>query len=247
MNSAKVLRFRIRDIEGPVHHGRLNQFHDFILHLEIDKGEPLKIVEMRFAIRFTDLPFHGLASVAPSDPRFADEAIGRVAYYAIKSLKSALAFSGTDIERIISVTREEVDNMREIDPDRVDISRWHDVPGILNRTNRVFISCGQQTAEEIALGNAVFQAVNNVDGLDAYFAENQSSLEGVTNNIFRAIYTSSALITIMHRRNQLTETDWRGSVWIEQEISIAAFLVQSKIGCPRWTCTESGVGIPFLY
>ena len=66
-------------------------------------------------------------------------------------------------------------------------------------------------------------------GLDGYFAEYQSSLEGLTANIFNSLYESAAFIAVMHRRDGLLPDGkhFRGSVWVEQEIAIASFMVQT--------------------
>jgi hypothetical protein len=68
----------------------------------------------------------------------------------------------------------------------------------------------------------------------AYFAENQTTLEGVTENILRKLHDAVGFIAIMHPRGNVsnlsdpTEASWvRGSIWVEQEIAIAAFITQA--------------------
>lgn len=61
-----------------------------------------------------------------------------------------------------------------------------------------------------------------------YFAENQQSLEGLSTNILTALRRAAGIVIVMHKRG-LVETPsgerfYRGSVWVEQEIAIAAFL-----------------------
>lgn len=98
----------------------------------------------------------------------------------------------------------------------------------------VFISCGQSTPDERQLGRAIAELVEQGTGWHAYFAENQQSFEGVTENVLKALYRATAFIAIMHPRgnvsnpNGTTEAPWvRGSVWVEQEIAIAAFITQA--------------------
>jgi hypothetical protein len=123
--------------------------------------------------------------------------------------------------------------LRRVDPVKVAQDKWLDVePIAMNRSRRVFISCGQQTPAEIALGKRMAQLVAENTGLEGYFAEYQQSLEGVTGNIFNAIRSSAAFIAVMHRRDALPKGEFRGSVWIEQEIAIAAFLAQSLGAAP---------------
>jgi hypothetical protein len=91
----------------------------------------------------------------------------------------------------------------------------------------VFISCGQFSDEERSLGKSVEKAIRELTGFDAYFAENQNSLQGLSENIFNSLKRASGFVAIMHHRGRVTTPSGvhtRGSVWIEQEIAIAAFL-----------------------
>ena len=94
----------------------------------------------------------------------------------------------------------------------------------------VFVSCGQITKEEKELGRAVCQFVTEHTSYEPYFAENQTSLDGLTKNILGALDRCVGLIVIMHPRGTVTFPEGqhitRGSIWIEQEIAIAAFLTQ---------------------
>jgi len=98
------------------------------------------------------------------------------------------------------------------------------------RKGVVFVSCGQMTEEEKSLGNQVCALVRNLTPHQPYFAENQSSLEALTTNILASLDEAVGLIAIMHPRGVVTFPDKhqqiRASVWIEQEIAIAAYLTQ---------------------
>jgi len=95
----------------------------------------------------------------------------------------------------------------------------------------VFISCGQATAAERKLGLAVSKLVQQLTPHQPYFAQNQSSLDGLTKNILEALNDSVGLIAIMHPRGKVISPGntqhTRASVWIEQEIAIAAFITQA--------------------
>jgi len=98
----------------------------------------------------------------------------------------------------------------------------------------VFVSCGQSTLEERRLGKKIADLVERETGCEAYFAENQQNLEGVTENILKKLHDALGFIAIMHPRGDVanprnpTESPWvRGSVWIEQEIAISAFISQA--------------------
>ena len=96
--------------------------------------------------------------------------------------------------------------------------------------NLVFISCGQVTERERSLGMAAAELIRQLTPYEPYFAENQSSLEALTKNILEAMNHSVGLIAIMHPRGAVTfsggRQQTRASVWIEQEIAIAAFIAQ---------------------
>lgn len=91
----------------------------------------------------------------------------------------------------------------------------------------VFISCGQYSPDEITLGKQLANAVNTLTRCEGYFAENQNSFESLSSHIFRALDQCAGFVAVMHHRGEvgtLSGQHIRGSVWIEQEISIAAFL-----------------------
>jgi hypothetical protein len=94
----------------------------------------------------------------------------------------------------------------------------------------VFISCGQYTEQEKRLGKAVAAIVKGF-GFEPYFAETQSSLSGLHSNILNKLNECAALISIMHDRGKVSGLDGtshsRGSVWIEQEIAVAAFITHT--------------------
>jgi hypothetical protein len=96
----------------------------------------------------------------------------------------------------------------------------------------IFISCGQVTEEEKKLGAEVCNLVETLTPYEPYFAENQTTLQGVSKNILRALNRSSGLLAIMHPRGLVSSPSGmqhtRASVWIEQEIAIAAFLTQAQ-------------------
>jgi len=98
----------------------------------------------------------------------------------------------------------------------------------------VFVGCGQTTPEERALGKAIFEIVQEDGRYEPYFAENQSSLDGVTQNILARLVEAEAFVAILHPRGDVaipsltspTAHFTRASVWIEQEIAILATLAQ---------------------
>src|SRR5262249_22498982 len=91
----------------------------------------------------------------------------------------------------------------------------------------VFISCGQYTRDEIRLGEKIAQMVNAGGKWDAYFAEQQNTLEGLSSHILSSLGQCAAFVGIAHHRGIVSRPSdqiTRASVWIEQEIAIAAFI-----------------------
>src|SRR5260370_37647882 len=93
--------------------------------------------------------------------------------------------------------------------------------------NTVFISCGQYAREERELGKQVCEMVAKCTPFEGYFAENQTTLKALSENILRRLYESVGLIVIMHHRGKIEDRDiTRASVWIEQEVAIATLMEQ---------------------
>jgi hypothetical protein len=90
----------------------------------------------------------------------------------------------------------------------------------------IFISCGQYTREEADLGTAIARFIDKETPYAPYFAEEENTLDGLVTNILGALDRAVGLIAVMHKRGTVTSpggTLERGSVWVEQEIAIAAF------------------------
>jgi hypothetical protein len=98
------------------------------------------------------------------------------------------------------------------------------------QSRMVFVSCGQSAKEEIALGEGIVSLIEKHNGeLKGYFAERQNSLEALSRHIFAALDQCSGFVAILHHRGAVHTRSGehvRASVWIEQEIAIAAFLTQ---------------------
>lgn len=94
----------------------------------------------------------------------------------------------------------------------------------------VFVSCGQFADEERDLGLAIADTITRETAATGYFAQNQTSLQGVTEHILTALSNCVGFVGVMHKRGTISlpggGTIERASVWIEQEIAIAAYIVQ---------------------
>jgi len=78
------------------------------------------------------------------------------------------------------------------------------------------------------MGKRISEMVRSVPGLDAFFAEEVQNLTGLENSILQALHRCDAFITVLHDRGTVARPDGpaitRASVWIEQEIAIAAYI-----------------------
>ncbi len=96
----------------------------------------------------------------------------------------------------------------------------------------VFVSCGQRTDEERELGRQIFDVINEHPAFCAYFADLQSSLRGLNENILDALGNCVGFVAVMHPRGTVSFSKGQGfvraSVWVEQEIAIAAYIQRTR-------------------
>jgi hypothetical protein len=103
---------------------------------------------------------------------------------------------------------------------------------MVEQRKTVFISCGQYTDEERDLGKRVCDLVTQTTVFEGYFAQNQTTLKTLSENVLRRLYESVGLIVIMHHRGKIEGREViRASVWIEQEIAMAT-LMEQVLGRP---------------
>lgn len=92
----------------------------------------------------------------------------------------------------------------------------------------IFVSCGQYTEAEKALGKSIVKMIKAVTDLDAFFAEEVHDLNGLDSNILVALRDCGGFIAVLHPRGKIVRPDnstlIRASVWIEQEIAIATYI-----------------------
>jgi hypothetical protein len=99
------------------------------------------------------------------------------------------------------------------------------------RSRVVFISCGQYSDKEKALGKSLAGAVDELTPCKGYFAENQNSADNLSRHIFAAIDECAGFVAVLHHRGEVElggNHHIRASVWVEQEIAIASFLTQIR-------------------
>ena len=97
------------------------------------------------------------------------------------------------------------------------------------RKARVFISCGQRIDREKNIGMEVDRYFK-ARGFDTYFAEKVHSPEALTEHIFTYLKESEYFIFIDFKREKINKTEYRGSIFVNQEIGISIFLKIPGIG-----------------
>jgi predicted nucleic-acid-binding Zn-ribbon protein len=107
------------------------------------------------------------------------------------------------------------------------------------RKARVFISCGQKP-EEKPIGLKVAKYLRR-KGFDPYFAEEIQTPEALTKEIFDSLRNSEYFVAINFQRKKLKKGDI-GSLFIQQEFAIAAFLRISMIAFHKGNIKPAGVG-----
>lgn len=104
------------------------------------------------------------------------------------------------------------------------------------RRAKVFISCGQRKdTSELEIAHRIEEELSKM-GFDPYVAVEEQSLRGLTENIFRQLRESEYLVFVDFKREQLVGSDiedspaiFRGSLFSNQELAIAAFLDIDKL------------------
>jgi hypothetical protein len=92
----------------------------------------------------------------------------------------------------------------------------------------IFMSCGQFTMEEQALGMAVMAEVDGTPGMEGYFAETVHDLTALAHHVFGALRHCAGAILLLQERGIVTTSDGEdlghgSSVWINQELAILAY------------------------
>jgi hypothetical protein len=113
----------------------------------------------------------------------------------------------------------------------------------------IFVSCGQSTEAERRLGRNICELIRELrPDVEPYFADNQSTVEGLSNNILKALYKAAGFVCVMHHRGNIETPDkhivTRGSVWVEQEIAITAFINHVlERSIPTFFYKEAGISL----
>jgi hypothetical protein len=92
---------------------------------------------------------------------------------------------------------------------------------------RIFVSCGQGTPDEKALGLAIKGTIDSTPGFEGFFAESVQSFQSLSEHLLAALADCSGAVVALHPRGTIVcsgvESGTRSSVWVNQEIAILAF------------------------
>lgn len=96
--------------------------------------------------------------------------------------------------------------------------------GPSERRARVFISCGQaKGTDEEGIAAEIARRVDEL-GFDPYIAIQEQTLRGLKANIFARLKNSEYYLFIDFKRERLSDTECRGSLFAHQELVLAAYL-----------------------
>ena len=223
----QVERINIENIDDPVTTGILDQFRIFRGKFQVDYGKPAPIKTGYFSVTMSEQHFYALSRPPVAGSEDLSHVKGRLFHLLNDQLMKHLFQNPENIDLHIQLSNSDVDDLMAVDPNREDRGGWTDLRSSKNQL--IFISCGQQTDQEKKLGSGIARLVEEHTAYTGYFADFQDSLEGVTENIFEALHKAVGFIAVMHKRDSLDKSskDFRGSVWMEQEIAISAFLAQA--------------------
>ena len=92
---------------------------------------------------------------------------------------------------------------------------------------QIFVSCGQETSDEIALGRKIIKDIAKHDGMRGFFAQDVHSSTDLNRAVFDQLKTCDGFFAVMHKRGAITYGNFplsqRSSVWIQQEIAILCY------------------------
>ncbi len=114
------------------------------------------------------------------------------------------------------------------------------------RSARVFISCGQRSERDKDIGLAIEKHFAS-RGFETYFAEKVHSSEALTESIFRFLDQSEYFVWVDFRRDPLDEDEYRGSLFVGQELAIATFLKLPGIGFVEKGVRREGIAEYQIY
>ena len=231
---AEIRRFRVGRPEGPHRQPPSARLVAYFFPVTLELTVPVEDVRSEVKVVLTRLSRFGLSGgPGKVDTPDGEHAVVIRLWYWVKEQVPGLLdrlLSGQGAE--LRLTDPDFDRLSKTVPEKVgyDPDSWFAVHVRASLPRQVFISCSQVAEEEIALGKEIEARVSALPGFRGYFAQNQDSWAGVTDHILRALYESVALICVMHHRGQVVGREGRmllrGSVWIEQEIAIAALMEQ---------------------
>lgn len=105
----------------------------------------------------------------------------------------------------------------------------------------IFIACGQRDSREKELGEKIASLTKSYDNLVPFLAEDTHSFDALTSEIFENLNRCVGFVAVLHAREKIDKNNmFRSSLWINQEIGIAAYLnLRDKTNIPVRVFVES--------
>jgi hypothetical protein len=93
-----------------------------------------------------------------------------------------------------------------------------------NLRAKVFISCGQRKdSDEVVIAQQIADRLEKKE-FEPYIAVQQASLRGLKENIFQELSLSEYFLFVDFKREKISDSIYRGSLFCHQELAIASFL-----------------------
>jgi len=92
----------------------------------------------------------------------------------------------------------------------------------------IFVSCGQNTPDEISIGRAIKNTIDKTVGFEGFFAEGEQNLNPANTHIFDALRRCSGAVFLFHDRGEIVNSSdgtsrHHSSLWVNQEVAILAY------------------------
>ena len=131
MAAKKYERIRISAASGPEGKGAVHEEYEYRIELELDPGASKKIESGLARVRFKHSDLVKLRLHHPEDPENAERTKRLARYFAEPRLLQHFSkpVDDTETEILLRVGDQDVKELDEIEPDRVDIDpEWIEVP-----------------------------------------------------------------------------------------------------------------------
>lgn len=200
-----VKRFRVRGTVGPDRTGHVEEYWQFKVFVELDRGAPRKYEKVDVFVRFAELDLASLARGQPDVPPFLASAQGFARYVVLSQIPEVIAIKG-DLERqLFDVGRDQADRLALIDTRRIASTEdWIDlVPQGRNESPNIFI-CHAEADKTVAITLRDYLRDSDSE-VNVFVASHPHSLPGGRdwwNTILANLRSSNLVLSIYSSRSK---------------------------------------------